>query len=153
LGRVVKMANAKKQRSGIREQGSENREGAKAGSASAPVVAKAKRKWRGNGAARVKKAADQMVAENSEELANLLLKDALEGKMESARLLVSLSEKTMRPPARARRGQSWADKLAAEPEWDAERDGGLTAEDLPGSEENWKQECAGAFEKETRGIA
>ncbi len=150
------MANAKKQRSVIREQRSENREGAKAGCASAAVAAKAKRKWRGNGAARLKMAADQVVAENSEKLAKLLLKDALEGKMESARLLVTLSEKKEQMPARRRQRQSWADTLAAEPEWDPERDyrhGGLTAEDLPGSEENWREECAGAFEKEPGGIA
>jgi hypothetical protein len=123
------------------------------GCAVGPEAAKPKRKWRGNGAALLKKAADQVVAENSEELANVLLKDALKGKMESARLLVTLSEKKEQMPARRRRGQSWAEELAAEPEWDPERDGGLTAEDLPGSEENWREECAGAFEKGPGGLA
>ena len=107
------------------------------------AAGKAKRKWRGNGAARLKKAADQVVAENSEELARLLLKDALKGKMESARLLVTLAEKT-EPPKAKRRGRSAADILAAEPEWDEKRHGGLTAADLPGSEEDWESETAEA---------
>jgi len=94
------------------------------------------------------------VAENSEELAKLLLKDALKGKMESARLLVTLSEKKEQLPARRRRGQSWAEKLTAEPEWDPTRDdrhGGLTAADLKGSEEDWENETAEAMENRERG--
>jgi hypothetical protein len=129
--------------------------GTPAACAAAPVAAeKPKRKWRGNGAARLKKAADRVVAENSEELAKLLLKDALKGKMESARLLVTLSEKKEQLPARRRRGQSWAEKLTAEPEWDPTRDdrhGGLTAADLKGSEEDWENETAEAMENRERG--
>jgi hypothetical protein len=145
------------QRSGVRGQGTEKRESRNRGSkgkqtperAGTAEAAKAKRKWRGNGAARLKKAADQVVAENSEELANLLLQDALKGKMESARLLVALSEKTERPK-RKRRGRSVADILAAEPEWDGEREerhGGLTAADLKGSEEDWESDSAQAMER------
>ena len=125
--------------------------GTPAACAAAPVAAeKPKRKWRGNGAAKLKKAADRAVAENSEELAKLLLKDALKGKMGSARLLVTLAEKKEQLPARRRRGQFWADEITAELLGE-ERHGGLTAADLPRSEENWENETAEAMENRERG--
>jgi hypothetical protein len=100
-------------------------------------------RWRGNGAKRLKLEADRVVGEHSATLAKLLLEDAKKGKMESARLLVSLSEARETPVRRRKRGLSLADRLAAEPEWDPERDGrhgGLTAADLKGSEEDWESE-------------
>jgi hypothetical protein len=162
MASVKMQGNRGRENRGTREQRSEERATltSKDSSMGTPVACaaappeKPKRKWRGNGAAKLKKAADRAVAENSEELAKLLLKDALKGKMESARLLVTLSEKKEQLPARRRRGQSWAEKLTAEPEWDPTRDdrhGGLTAADLKGSEEDWENETAEAMENRERG--
>ena len=47
---------------------------------------------RGSGLERLRKAADRRVARNSNELADLLLANALQGKLDSARMLVKLAE-------------------------------------------------------------
>jgi hypothetical protein len=107
-------------------------------------------RYRGNGAARLRSSASKVVSENSEKLVNLLLEDAKKGKMESARLLVKLAEESDPPKTRKRRGPSLADKLAAEPQWE-ERHGGLSIDDLPGSEENWEAETAEAMERQGLG--
>ena len=158
MASVKMQGNRGRENRGTREQRSEERATltSKDSSMGTPVACaaappeKPKRKWRGNGAARLKKAADRVVAENSEELAKLLLKDALKGKMESARLLVTLAEKKEQLPARRRRGQFWADEITAELLGE-ERHGGLTAADLPRSEENWENETAEAMENRERG--
>jgi hypothetical protein len=110
-------------------------------------VAKPTRRWRGNGAARLRKSASRIVAENSERLVNLLLEDAENGKMESARLLVKLADETEPPRTKRRRGLSWASNLIDLSEFE-DRHGGLTIADLPGSEENWKEETYEALEME-----
>jgi hypothetical protein len=79
---------------------------------------------------RLMKAADQMVAEHSEKLADLLAKDALKGKVASARLLVALSERM--DEARKKKSES-KDRSKM-------RHGGLTAADLLGSEDEWESE-------------
>jgi hypothetical protein len=115
------------------------------------AVEKPKRRWRGNGVKRLRQEVDRVVAEHSEELAKVLFEDAKKGRMQSARLLVALSEQRERPKKRGRRTLSVADRLAAEPEWDFERDGrhgGLTLDDLPGSEECWRSESFETLEQQ-----
>jgi hypothetical protein len=80
-----------------------------------------------------------MVGENSKELADLLLKDALKGRVASARLLVTLSERLDEEKKKAREEQ---DRKRS-------RHGGLTAADLLGSEDEWESE---SFEFEEQAI-
>ena len=74
---------------------------------------------RGSGVERLKKAADRQVARKSSELAELLMNKALEGKVESARLLVTLAEKKkpQDKPQKKRHGVKLIDLLESEPEW------------------------------------
>ena len=74
---------------------------------------------RGSGVERLKKAADRQVARKSAELAELLMDKALEGKLESARLLVTLAEKKkpQDKPQKKRHGVKLIDLLESDPEW------------------------------------
>ncbi len=74
---------------------------------------------RGSGVERLKKAANRQVARKSEELAEVLMDKALKGKMDSARLLVTLAEKKKPPekPVKKRSGPTLLDLLESEPEW------------------------------------
>jgi hypothetical protein len=95
-------------------------------------------RWRGNGANRLMKAADEAVGLNAEVLVDLLLMDAQHGRAASARLLVALSEKM--EEARKKKLES-KDRSKM-------RHGGLTAADLLGSEEDWESETDEALEGE-----
>ena len=83
--------------------------------------AKPKKRVRGNGAVLLKEAADKLLLKNFDELAGLVLKNAKEGRTDSTKLLVSLSEGNMPSKVpekkRRRRGPYQADMLAQEPEW------------------------------------
>jgi len=59
------------------------------------------------------------VGMNSEELADLLTRKALEGDLASAKVLVALADgkKPRAEQAKKRRGPSLAERLAAQPEW------------------------------------
>jgi hypothetical protein len=72
-----------------------------------------------DGAEQLKRAADKRVGRNSEVLADLLTKKALEGDLASARVLVGLAErkKPREKQVKKRRGPSLAERLVAEPEW------------------------------------
>ena len=63
--------------------------------------------------------AGQTVGKNSRKLAKSFLKGALEGNLNSAKLLLSLAELQSDPEdaERSRHGRSLAQSLAAEPEW------------------------------------
>jgi hypothetical protein len=81
------------------------------------------KKMRGNGLERLEKAADRRLGQASEKLADLLLKKATKGKVDSARLLVTLAEHRIkrkpqeRKKKKKRSGPSWAELLASEPEF------------------------------------
>lgn len=90
------------------------------------VLEPVKKTWRGNGLERLESAADRRLGQASEALADLLLEKAKDGKVESARLLVTLAEHRLKrkPPVektKKRRGPSWAELLASEPEWVEEK--------------------------------
>jgi hypothetical protein len=74
---------------------------------------------RKDGAARLRWAADKRVGRNSEKLADLLTEKALNGDLASTKILVSLAtgKKPVAEPVKKRHGPSFADRLAAEPEW------------------------------------
>lgn len=74
---------------------------------------------RKDGAERLREAADKQVGLNSDKLADLLTKKALEGDLASTKVLVGLAERKKPKPVRKRkrRGPSLAERLAAEPEW------------------------------------
>ena len=74
---------------------------------------------RGSGVERLKKAANRQVARKSAELAEMLMNKALEGKVESARLLVTLAEKKkpQEKPQKKRDHPKLIDLLESEPEW------------------------------------
>ena len=74
---------------------------------------------RGSGVARLKKAANSQVARKSAELAEVLMDKALKGKLDSARLLVTLAEKKgpQEKPVKKRPGPTLLDLLESEPEW------------------------------------
>jgi len=85
-----------------------------------------KMRKRGNGLERLQRAADRRLGRASETLADLLLEKAKEGKLESAKLLVTLAErrKERKPEEKKkkkREGPSWAELLASEPEWEEEK--------------------------------
>lgn len=72
-----------------------------------------------DGVEQLRKAADRKVGQNSEELADLLLDQALGGKLECAKVLVGLAEKKKRKePEKKRDRRSLAELLASEPEWE-----------------------------------
>jgi hypothetical protein len=75
---------------------------------------------RGSGLKRLQKAADKRLKNASEELANLLLKKAQEGMVESTRMLVTLAEhlierKPVEKKKKKKRVQPWITLLASEP--------------------------------------
>jgi hypothetical protein len=77
-----------------------------------------------DGAERLRRAADKRVGRASEELADLLESKALEGNLNSLKVLVMLAErKRPRPePVKKPRVPSYAQRLAAEPVWRKERE-------------------------------
>ncbi len=77
---------------------------------------------KGQGVDRLRNAVERRVAESSEELADLLMKKAFEGKLESVKMLMKLAEEEEARQVEEARcaiwdGESIALKLAAEPEW------------------------------------
>jgi len=85
-----------------------------------------KKTWRGSGLKRLQKAADQRLGSASKELANLLLKKAQEGKVESTRMLVGLAEhwNERKPEEKKKKKkgvQPWIELMASEPEWVEEK--------------------------------
>lgn len=98
--------------------------GKKIGDPSAPAkagaTAKPEPRVSGSGVERLRQAAERRLARKSEELADLLLEKALEGKLEGARMLVALAEKKKPRAKRGEgpwKGKSVAEMLAEEPEW------------------------------------
>jgi hypothetical protein len=81
---------------------------------------------RKDGAERLRQAADKRVGRISEKLADLLTVKALAGDLACARVLFGLAErkKPMQEPVKKRRGPGLAARLAAEPEWKGEGEGG-----------------------------
>jgi hypothetical protein len=80
------------------------------------------KKMRGNGLERLEKAADRRLGQASDTLADLLLEKATKGKVDSARLLVTLAEHRIKRKPREKKkkkrsGPSWAELLASEPEF------------------------------------
>jgi hypothetical protein len=89
-------------------------------------AAEPEKRSRGNGLKRLQRAADRRLGRASETLADVLLKKAKEGRLESARLLVTLAErrkerKPQEKKKKKREGPSWAELLASEPEWEEEK--------------------------------
>jgi hypothetical protein len=120
----------------------EDAETEKPSSAAAEPVEKS----RGNGLARLAKAADQRLRSASEKLADLLLEKAEEGKVESTRLLVTLAEhKTKRKPQEKKKKKSatslMVEQLCSEPEYveDKPEVGDVWVGD------GWKNEKTGRF--------
>jgi hypothetical protein len=114
--------------------------------AAEPEKKEPEKKERGNGLKKLQKAADQRLGRDSEALADLLLEKAKEGKVESARLLVTLAEhkKGRRPQEKKKKkrtGPSFAELLASEPEWVEEKPevGDVWVGD------GWKNEKTGRF--------
>ena len=92
------------------------------------VAAGPEKRIRGNGLERLEKAADRRLGQASEELANLLLEKATKGKVNSARLLVTLAEhrlkrKPKEKKKKKRAGPCWAELLGSEPEFVAPEEG------------------------------
>jgi hypothetical protein len=84
------------------------------------------RKERGNGLKRLKRAADRRLGRASETLADMLLENAKEGKVDSTRLLVTLAEReTLRKPLGKKKKKSetslWVEQLCSEPEYVEEK--------------------------------
>jgi hypothetical protein len=113
---VGKRAKTKRAaRSGVSGKGRAKDSGARA---AAGKGTEPEKPVRGNGVERLKKAANMQVARKSSELAELLMNKALEGKLDSARLLVTLAEKKKPPekPVKKRHGPTLLDLLESEPE-------------------------------------
>jgi hypothetical protein len=127
--------------------GLENGTGGEISSGRVTVLEPVKKTWRGNGLERLEKAADRRLGRESEELADLLLDKAKQGKVESARLLVALAEHRMkRKPQekkkkKKREGPSWEELLGSEPEFVAPEEGDVWVGD------GWKKP-SGEFVKE-----
>lgn len=81
---------------------------------------------RKDGAERLRQAADRRVGRISEKLADLLTEKALAGDLACARALFGLAErkKPIQESVKKRRGPGLAARLAAEPEWKGEGEGG-----------------------------
>jgi hypothetical protein len=79
-----------------------------------------------DGAERLHQAADKRVGRISEKMANLLSNKALAGDLACARVLFGLAErkKPIQELVKKRRGPGLAARLAAEPEWQEEDEGG-----------------------------
>ncbi|MFZ0394932.1 MAG: hypothetical protein WBE72_12270 [Terracidiphilus sp.] len=73
-----------------------------------------------HGSERLKKAAARQVGRNCGKLTKLLMDKALEGNLDSVKLLVTLAEpkKGSEKPVKKRRGPSLAERIAAEPLWE-----------------------------------
>jgi hypothetical protein len=126
LGRKEEAGGRKKGGRATSKAGNERRgrgkRGADCGGEAAAERTKRPKAIRGNGVERLRRAAERRAARNSEELADLLLDKALKGRLESARMLVTLAEqkKPRKEPKKEEEeesGHSMADLLAAEPEW------------------------------------
>jgi hypothetical protein len=83
---------------------------------------------RGCGLERLRRAADRRLARASDTLADVLFEKATEGKLDGARMLVTLAEQEWRRKeeekknkTKVRKGPSWAELLASEPEWEEEK--------------------------------
>jgi hypothetical protein len=73
----------------------------------------------GRGAARLRDSINAMVSKQSDRIAQALIDKTVKGNMTGARILVELSGADKAPPVKKkRRGLSWAQRLANEPEWD-----------------------------------
>ena len=79
-----------------------------------------------DGAEQMRQAADKRVGRISEKLTDLLTEKALMGDLASARVLFGLAErkKPIQELVKRRRGPGLAARLAAEPEWKGEGEGG-----------------------------
>ncbi len=91
-----------------------------------PEKKELEKKSRGNGLKQLKQAADRRLRSASEELADLLLEKAKEGKVESTRLLVTLAErgKERKPQEKKKKKRGvlpWVEQLCSEPEWEEEK--------------------------------
>jgi hypothetical protein len=76
------------------------------------------------GTSKLRRAADRTVAANSTKIAETLLDGALKGHLMSTRLLIDLANGEVGEGEEepTRRLCSWAGKLAAEPEWNGEKE-------------------------------
>jgi hypothetical protein len=85
----------------------------------ANVAADSGNRASGDGAARLRQAADKWVDQNSGKLIRLLTAKALKGDLASLKALASLAEgkKPLLSRMKKRRGLSTASRLASEPEW------------------------------------
>ena len=86
------------------------------------VAAEPEKRYRGNGLEQLKRAADRRLGLASNELADLLLKKAKEGKVDNTRMLVTLAEhKKVRKPQEKKRKKGsvlpWVEQLCTEPEF------------------------------------
>jgi hypothetical protein len=106
----------------VSPSGLEKGTGGETSSGRVTVLAPVRKSFRGNGLERLEKAADRRLGQASEALANLLLEKATKGKVDSARLLVTLAEhrlkrKPKEKKKKKRPGPSWAELLGSEPEF------------------------------------
>jgi hypothetical protein len=90
--------------------------------AAEPEKKEPEKRERGNGLKRLQKAADKRLASASEALADLLLKKAKEGRVDSTRLLVTLAErkKERKPQEKKKKKRGllpWVEQLCSEPEF------------------------------------
>jgi hypothetical protein len=84
-----------------------------------------KKAAREQGVEKLKKAADRLLGRHSRMLANLLLEKAVEGRLDSARLLVKLAE-SKKPPKTEKRlwsGETLGEMLARVEDWDEQETG------------------------------
>jgi hypothetical protein len=95
---------------------------AKAGTSKTLAEPSRKSRSRVDGAEKLRQAADRLVGEHSEELADLLTRKAVKGDLASARVLVALAEhkKPLPEPAKKRRGRAAAILLSEESGWAVE---------------------------------
>lgn len=136
--RSRKMAEAKQ------KPGREKRAGGSGARATAGDGTELEKTVRGSGVERLKKAANRQVARKSAELAEVLMNKALAGRVESARLLVTLAEKKkpQEKPVKKRHGPTLLDLLESEPEWVEPEVGDVWVGD------GWKKEGTGQIVRE-----
>ncbi len=74
----------------------------------------------GRGGLRLRDSINDKVSKQSDQIAQALIDKTKAGNMTGARILVQLSGADKAPPGKKkkRRGPSWAERLANEPEWD-----------------------------------
>ena len=110
-----------------------------------PSASSPRRFAKGRGAARLRSSINNLVGLESDRIARALSDKAVAGNMAAARLLVEISGADKEPPEKKkkRKGPSWAEVLASEPEWDPNEDEGGNDHDasklLP-SEPDWPDE-------------